>query len=80
MHKEVTVALDLRDPLQAQLLADYVASSNPPRWLSQCLLLGYLVATGDIPVAPPPPPSPQEPRLAPEPPPRKPVGGGLFGI
>ena len=79
MLKEVTVVLDTGDPLQAQLLADYAASSNPSRWLNQCLQLGYLVATDRLPVQPSGPgsPGPDGPAKGTR---RKPVGSGLFGI
>lgn len=45
MLKQIIVTLDTSDPLQAQLLVEYLASSDRVRFGRCCMLLGYLAAT-----------------------------------
>lgn len=46
MLKQLSITLDTSDPLQAQLLVEYLASDDRVRFGRCCLLLGYLAATG----------------------------------
>ena len=45
MLKQVTITLDTSDPLQAQLLVEYLAAQDRAHFGRCCLLLGYLAAT-----------------------------------
>jgi hypothetical protein len=53
MPKHVTVELDPHDSLEARLLLDFIAAPDQQQWLKRCLLLGYLVVTGEIEVVDP---------------------------
>jgi formylmethanofuran dehydrogenase subunit B len=45
MLKQIIVTLDTSDPLQAQLLVEYLASNDRVRFGRCCMLLGYLAGT-----------------------------------
>ena len=45
MLKQIIVTLDTSDPLQAQLLVEYLASHDRVRFGRCCMLLGYLAGT-----------------------------------
>ena len=45
MLKQIIVSLDTSDPLQAQLLVEYLASNDRVRFGRCCMLLGYLAGT-----------------------------------
>jgi hypothetical protein len=47
MLKQIIVTLDTSDPLQAQLLVEYLASNDRVRFGRCCMLLGYLAGTQD---------------------------------
>ncbi|MDE3011368.1 MAG: hypothetical protein KGI67_10820 [Pseudomonadota bacterium] len=89
MLKQVTVTLDTSDPLQAQWLVEYLASPDRSRFGRTCLLLGFLAATGNTPVAVPAEGSVREsdsPRTPASAAPgdaqrrRGGIGSGLFGL
>lgn len=50
MLKQLTLTIDTSDPLQARWLAEYQASPDRVRFGRACLLLGFLAATGQVPV------------------------------
>jgi hypothetical protein len=79
MPKQVTVDLDPRDSLEARLLLDYIAAADQQQWLKRCLLLGYLVITGEIEVVDPDEAANED--MSPAQPKRpKGIGNQLFGI
>ena len=49
MLKQLTITLDTSDPLQAQLLVEYLAASYRIRFARSCMMLGFLAATGAMP-------------------------------
>jgi len=49
MLKQIIVTLDTSDPLQAQLLVEYLASNDRVRFGRCCMLLGYLAGTQHAP-------------------------------
>ena len=42
MLKQLTITLDTSDPLQAQLLVEYLAASDRTRFARSCMMLGDL--------------------------------------
>jgi predicted ATP-dependent serine protease len=48
MLKDLSVKLDTEDALEAQVLVAYYASDDPQKLLKKCVMLGYLVASGEV--------------------------------
>jgi hypothetical protein len=48
MLKDLSVKLDTEDALEAQVLVAYFASDDPQKLLKKCVMLGYLVASGEV--------------------------------
>ena len=51
MLKQLVVDLDPKDGLEAKLLLDYLATGDQQTWVKRCLLVGYLVVTGQLQIA-----------------------------
>jgi hypothetical protein len=51
MLKQLVVELDPKDSLEAKLLLDYLAASDQQTWVKRCMLVGYLVVTGQLQIA-----------------------------
>jgi hypothetical protein len=51
MLKQLIVDLDPKDGLEAKLLLDYLAASDQQQWIKRCMLVGYLVVTGQLQIA-----------------------------
>ena len=51
MLKLLVVELDPKDSLEAKLLLDYLAVSDQQTWSKRCMLVGYLVVTGQLQLA-----------------------------
>ncbi len=77
MPKRLVVELDPNDGLDAKLLLDYIAAGDQRQWLKRCLLLGYLVVSGELHVT-----DEDEAAQRGEAPdkPRRGIGDQLFGI
>ncbi len=80
MLKQVTITLDTSDPLQAQVLVEYLAASDRTRFGRTCLMLGYLAATGRIPAPAAASNEPVPVAVAPTPRKGKVIGAKLFGV
>ena len=48
MLKQLIVDLDPKDSLEAKLLLDYLAATDQQQWIKRCILVGYLVVTGQL--------------------------------
>ena len=48
MLKDLTVKLDTEDAFEARVLLAYFASDDPQKLLKKCVMLGYLVASGEV--------------------------------
>jgi len=48
MPKQLVIELDPKDSLDAKLLLDYIAAGDQQQWLKRCLLVGYLVVSGEL--------------------------------
>jgi predicted ATP-dependent serine protease len=48
MLKDLTVRLDTEDALEAKVLLAYYASDDSQKLLKKCVMLGYLVASGEV--------------------------------
>jgi hypothetical protein len=81
MLKDLTVKLDTEDALEAQVLVAYFASDDPQKLLKKCVMLGYLVASGEVRVVQDEeePNASENPREGSEQRPKA-VGNALFGI
>ncbi len=51
MLKQLVVDLDPKDSLEAKLLLDYLAAADQQQWIKRCMLVGYLVVTGQLQIA-----------------------------
>ena len=51
MLKQLVVELDPKDSLEAKLLLDYLAAGDQQTWIKRCMLVGYLVVTGQLQIA-----------------------------
>jgi hypothetical protein len=51
MLKQLIVDLDPKDSLEAKLLLDYLAAADQQQWIKRCMLVGYLVVTGQLQIA-----------------------------
>ena len=51
MLKQLVVELDPKDSLEAKLLLDYLAANDQQTWIKRCMLVGYLVVTGQLQIA-----------------------------
>ena len=51
MLKQLVVDLDPKDSLEAKLLLDYLAVADQQTWSKRCMLVGYLVVTGQLQIA-----------------------------
>ncbi len=51
MLKQLVIDLDPKDSLEAKLLLDYLAAGDQQTWIKRCILVGYLVVTGQIQLA-----------------------------
>ena len=51
MLKQLVVDLDPKDSLEAKLLLDYLAAGDQQTWIKRCMLVGYLVVTGQLQIA-----------------------------
>lgn len=51
MLKQLVVDLDPKDSLEAKLLLDYLAAGDQQTWIKRCILVGYLVVTGQVQLA-----------------------------
>jgi hypothetical protein len=51
MLKQLVVDLDPKDSLEAKLLLDYLAANDQQTWIKRCILIGYLVVTGQVQLA-----------------------------
>ena len=51
MLKQLVVDLDPKDSLEAKLLLDYLAAGDQQLWIKRCMLVGYLVVTGQLQLA-----------------------------
>ncbi|MDQ3259604.1 MAG: hypothetical protein ABIW48_03035 [Burkholderiales bacterium] len=51
MLKKLIVGLDPSDGLEAKLLLDYLAANDQQQWIKRCVLVGYLVVTGQLQIA-----------------------------
>ncbi len=80
MLKNLNIEMNTEDALEAQLVIAYYASDDPAKMLKNCLMVGYLIASGklrvtefeEVPDAPGERPNEAKPK--------KPVGNTLFGI
>jgi hypothetical protein len=81
MPKQLVIELDPQDGLDAKLLLDYIAAGDQQQWLKRCLLVGYLVVSGELQVVEEDQAGEQaSTESSQEGKPRKGVGAGLFGI
>jgi hypothetical protein len=78
MPKQLVIELDPKDSLDAKLLLDYIAAADQPRWLKRCLLVGYLVVSGELQVSDEGDKRALDPGSEENPP--KGIGDSLFGI
>jgi hypothetical protein len=78
MPKQLVVELDPRDSLDAKLLLDYIGAADQQQWLKRCLLIGYLVITGELEIMDPEEDLSQSEAAVDQA--RKGVGNQLFGI
>lgn len=51
MLKQLVVDLDPKDSLEAKLLLDYLAAGDQQTWIKRCMLVGYLIVTGQLQLA-----------------------------
>ncbi len=51
MLKRLIVDLDPKDGLEAKLLLDFLAANDQQQWIKRCMLVGYLVVTGQLQIA-----------------------------
>jgi hypothetical protein len=51
MLKQLVVEIDPKDSLEAKLLLDYLAAGDQQTWIKRCMLVGYLVVTGQLQIA-----------------------------